>query len=67
MKKCAHTIQPPYKPVEKFFPDGRLTFLGPGDEEKWYGTLSHKPDGKWHVTAEEMMRIFAESGSSEAL
>ena len=22
----------------KFFLDGRLTFLGPGDEEKWYGT-----------------------------
>ena len=58
----------------KFSPDGSLTFLGPGDEEKWYGTLSHKTDGKWHVTAEEMMRIFAESGhpvfrvrSSEAL
>ena len=48
--------------MEKFSPDGRFSFLGPGDEKKWPGTLSHKPDGKWNVTAEEMMIIFAESG-----
>ena len=37
-------------------------FLGPGDENKWYGSFINKPDGKWNSTAENMMQEFAESG-----
>ena len=32
------------------FPRGRWSFLGPGSEEKWYGTYSDKPDGNWDRT-----------------
>ena len=46
----------------KLLLEGRWTFLGSGDEEKWYGTLSFKPCRKWNSTAEEMMRNVAESG-----
>ena len=28
------------------FPTGRWTFLGPGSEDKWYGTLSWKREGQ---------------------
>ena len=44
------------------FPLGRLSFLGIGSENKWYGTYSDKPDGKWDKTAERMMVNFAECG-----
>ena len=27
------------------FPRGHWSFLGPGSEEKWYGTCTDKPDG----------------------
>ena len=46
----------------KSFPTGCWTFLGPGDEEKWYGTLSRKPEEKWNDTAYILMQEFAESG-----
>ena len=46
----------------KLLLEGRWTFLGSGNEEKWYGTLSFKPCRKWNSTAEEMMRNVAESG-----
>ena len=26
---------------------GHWSFLGPGDEEKWYRTCHYKPEGKW--------------------
>ena len=39
----------------KYFPRGYWSFLGPGSEEKWYGTLAYKPDGVWDKVAEEMM------------
>ena len=41
------------------FPRGRWSFLGPGSENKWYGTYSDKPDGAWDKTAEQMMLNFA--------
>ena len=31
----------------KEFQRGHWSFLGPGDEEKWYGTCNYKPEGKW--------------------
>ena len=43
------------------FRSGCWSFLGPGSEKKWYGTYTDKPDGKWDVTAEEMMIKFSES------
>ena len=38
------------------------TFLGLGDEEKWYATFAYKPNGEWNRTAEKMMLNFEESG-----
>ena len=46
----------------KKFSLGHWTFLGPGDENKWYGTLTHKPMENGNRTAEQMMLNFAESG-----
>ena len=35
-----------------------------GSEEKWYGTYSHKPEGKWDIEADQMTsNTFAESGN----
>ena len=44
------------------FPRGHWSFLGPGSEEKWYGTYTDKPDGSWDRTEEEMMLNFSGSG-----
>ena len=38
------------------------SFLGPVSEKKWYGTHTHKPNGKWDRVAEDMMLNFSESG-----
>ena len=43
------------------FSQGHWTFLGPGDEKKWFGTLSFKPDGKWDSAASSMVQRFAET------
>ena len=40
----------------KLFPQGRWSFLGPGDEEKWCERLSYKPGVKFNATAEDMMK-----------
>ena len=37
------------------FSQGHWTFLGPGDEKKWYGTLSHTPERRWDSTATQMV------------
>ena len=39
------------------FPRGRWSFLGPGSEEKWYGTHTDKPDGSHDQTAQKMRQI----------
>ena len=44
------------------FPRGHLSFLGPGSQEKWYGTYTDKPDGSWDQMAENMMANFSRSG-----
>ena len=41
---------------------GHWTFLGPGDEKKWYGTLSYTPEGKWDPIATQMVERFKETG-----
>ena len=38
------------------------TFLGPGSEKKWYGTLSEKLEGKLDSTATRLVKRFKESG-----
>ena len=43
------------------FPRGHWSFLGPGSQEKWYGTCTHKPEGSWDRKAEEMMANFSRS------
>ena len=40
---------------------GHWSFLGPGSEEKWYGTYTDKPNGSWDRTAEKMPLNFAET------
>ena len=44
------------------FPKGRWSFLGPGREEKWYGTHTYKPKGLWNQSAEMIMHHLRESG-----
>ena len=46
----------------KEFPRGHWSFLGPGNEEKWFGTYAHKPEGKWHQQANQMIDQFQQSG-----
>ena len=41
---------------------GQWSFLGPGSEKKWYGTLVCKRDRRWDEVAENMMINYAESG-----
>ena len=46
----------------KRFPFGRWSHLGPGCEQKRYGTHGNKPNGECNRVAEIMMINFAESG-----
>ena len=41
--------------TRKRFSRGHWTFLGPGDDKKWYGTLLCAPEGKWDSTATQMV------------
>ena len=41
---------------------GHWSFLGPGEEEKWYGTKNYKPEGQWNSTADVMVANFEDSG-----
>ena len=40
---------------------GHWSFVGPGSENKWYGSCSDKPDGSWDRTAEKMLLNFTGS------
>ena len=48
--------------LQKRFPAGRWSFLGPGSEKKWYSTHYSKPQREWGRVAELMMIKFSESG-----
>ena len=50
------------KAYAKRFSKGHWTFLGPGDEEKWYGTLPCTPERKWDSTATLMVERFKDTG-----
>ena len=45
----------------KRFSRGHWSFLGPGDDEKWYGTLSYTPEGNDSI-ATEMVGHSKETG-----
>ena len=46
----------------KRFSRGLWTSLRPGDETKWYGTLSKTLERKWDSTATQMVERFKETG-----
>ena len=46
------------KTYAKKFSRGHWTFLGSGDEKKWYGTLSYTPEGKCASIASQMVERF---------
>ena len=50
------------KNYAKSVPRGPCSFLGPREEEKWYGTHTNKPEGQWNSTADVMVENFSESG-----
>ena len=39
-----------------------MTFLGPGDEKKWYGTSKYPPEGKWNSVASQVVLRFKATG-----
>ena len=49
------------KNYAEWFSRGHWTFLGPGDEKKWYGTLSYTPEGQWDSNATQMVERFKET------
>ena len=46
----------------KRLPRGHWSFFGPGEEDKWHGTHTCKPEGKWDSVADLMIELFKESG-----
>ena len=48
------------KECAKRFSQGHWTFLGPGDEKKWYGIPHYTPEGQSDFTANQMVERFKE-------
>ena len=46
----------------KRFSQGHWTFLSPGDEKKWYGTLPYTTEGKCDSIATQMVERFKDTG-----
>ena len=44
--------------LQKRFPAGRWSFLGPGSETQWYSTYNERLGGEWDKVAELMMIKF---------
>ena len=61
-KKDVNTIHKTVANYARRFTRGHWSFLGPGSEEKWYGTYTDKPDGSRDQTAKNMMANFSGSG-----
>ena len=40
--------------AKKRLPRGHWSFLGPGEEEKWFGTHIYTSEGQWNNTADDM-------------
>ena len=41
--------------MQKRFPAGRWSFLGPGSEKKWFSTSNERPRGEWDRVVELMI------------
>ena len=50
------------KEYAKRFSRGHWTFLGPGDVNKWNGTLPYTPEGQWDSTATQMVERVKDTG-----
>ena len=48
------------KNYAKRFSQGHWTFLGLGDEKKWYGTLPYTPERTWNSIASQMVQRLKE-------
>ena len=55
------------KTYAKKFSQGHWTFLGPGDEKKWYGKPKYPPEAKWNSVASQMAQRFKETGHAPRL
>ena len=62
MMEFVFRIQKKVTEYAKRFSRGHWTFLGPGDEKKWYGTLPCTFEGKWNFTATRMVERFNDTG-----
>ena len=60
-EKCTSSSEQ-VKNYANSFSRGQWSFLGPGDEEKWYRTHTNKPERKWDSIATEMVGHFKETG-----
>ena len=60
-ERCEYISQTVANYARKFS-RGLWSLLGPGTEEKWYGTHTDKPDGSWDQTAQKMMANLSRSG-----
>ena len=47
---------------EKRFSQGHWTFLGPGNEEQWYGHCFYKLEGKWNSVPAKLLQRFEDTG-----
>ena len=50
------------KEYAKRFLQGHWTFLGPGEEKKWYGTLLYTTEGTWDTATNLMVERFKDTG-----
>ena len=50
------------KEYAKRFSQGHWTFLGLGDEKKWFGTLRCTLEGKWDSAATQLVERFKDTG-----
>ena len=48
----------------KRFPLGHWSFLGPGEEDKWYGKYNYKPEGRWNTAADLTVANFQRQWTS---
>ena len=62
MRFVFRTQKKKVKTYAKNFSQGHWTFLGPGDEKKWYGKSKYLPEGKWNFVASQMVQRLKGTG-----
>ena len=58
---CITKSEKKVKEYAERFSQGHWTFLCPGDEKKWYGTLPNTPEGKRDSTVTQMVERFKDT------